>query len=283
MTNSGKMTGYCAEQVRKQDHDRFQTVLFAPADKRDDLFAIYAFNQELAKIRETVSEPMLGEIRLQWWREAIDEIYGGTPRKHEVVEALAQAVGMRDLPRELFDRMIDARTQDIYDESPRTMEELSTYLENTSGNLARLAAVVLGGKDEILAEAAGKSGLAWGMIGIIRAVPYHLSLRKTFLPTELLARHGLSGNSLAAPENREALSRLTAEVCGQAERLLGELRTSRKVIPSGVHSLFLLNSLSRSYLKSLRKAGYSPFSLQEKSDAFARQCRLMVDALFKRV
>src|SRR5476649_2521907 len=89
---------YCAEQVRRYDHDRFLTALFAPADRRDDLLALYAFNLEIAKIRETVTEPMLGRIRLQWWREAIEGFAAGTVRKHAVAEPLAEAVRRRDLP-----------------------------------------------------------------------------------------------------------------------------------------------------------------------------------------
>ena len=283
MTEDQNRDDYCAEQVRKQDHDRFLTVLFAPNALRADLFALYAFNQELAKIRETVSEPMLGEIRLQWWREAIDEIYTAEPRKHEVVEALARTVQRHGLPQETFLEIIDARTRDIYDENPQSLDELKEYLTKTSGNLARLAAQVLGNTDPAVLEKATQSGLAWGLIGIVRAVPYHLSLRKLFLPAELMEGEGLSRDLLAAPEKRGALAQITGAVCVEADNLLSELRKERGAIPGEVHSLFLLNSLSRSYLKSLKKAGYSPFSLQEKSDAFARQCRLMFDALVKRI
>src|SRR5271156_3271915 len=71
--------------VRRHDRDRFQTALFAPAARREALFALYAFNYEIARVRESVREPMLGQIRLQWWREAIDAAYAGAAsRRHEV-------------------------------------------------------------------------------------------------------------------------------------------------------------------------------------------------------
>ena len=60
------------ELVRRHDRDRYQTALFAPADRREALFALYAFNYEIARVRESVTQPMLGQIRLQWWREVID-------------------------------------------------------------------------------------------------------------------------------------------------------------------------------------------------------------------
>src|SRR5690606_9418572 len=78
--------------VRRHDYDRFLTALFAPEDKRESLFALYAFYYEIAKIREITSEPVTGYIRLQWWRETLEGIYHGTPRQHEVALALDRAV-----------------------------------------------------------------------------------------------------------------------------------------------------------------------------------------------
>src|SRR5436853_2164580 len=97
-----------AALVRRHDRDRFQTVLFAPAARREALFALYAFNYEIARVRESVTAPMLGQIRLQWWREAIDAAYASAaPRAHEVAAPLTAAIREYGLPREPFDRMID--------------------------------------------------------------------------------------------------------------------------------------------------------------------------------
>ena len=109
----------CAAQVRSYDHDRFLCALFAPADRREDLFALYAFNLEIAKTREVVSEPMLGQIRLQWWRDAIEGIYAGAPpRRHEVLDGLAGAIARHGLSRAAFDALIDGRETDLSDEPP---------------------------------------------------------------------------------------------------------------------------------------------------------------------
>ena len=109
---------YCAAEIRRYDRDRFLTALFAPPAIRENLFALYAFNHEIAKTRESVSEPMVGRIRLQWWREALDGIEANEPRKHEVVEALyhAQQSGLKiDSLRPL----IDAREFDLDETAPR--------------------------------------------------------------------------------------------------------------------------------------------------------------------
>src|SRR4051794_36796449 len=79
--------------VRRHDRDRFQTALLAPADRREGLFALYAFNYEVARVRETVTQPMLGQIRLQWWREVVEAAYvGASARRHEVVQPLVATI-----------------------------------------------------------------------------------------------------------------------------------------------------------------------------------------------
>ena len=82
---------YCLDEVRRLDHDRYLTALLLPAAARSDVLALYAFSLEVARTREIVSEPILGQIRLQWWRETLEGIYAETPREHPVVEALATA------------------------------------------------------------------------------------------------------------------------------------------------------------------------------------------------
>src|SRR5688572_5320065 len=143
----GEALSYCAREVRRVDYDRFLTALFAPPDARERLFALYAFNHEIAKVRETVSEPMLGQIRLQWWREALDGIYRGTPRKHAVVEALSAVVAERHPPRAGFEALIDAREFDLAGRAPATLAELEAYCEGTASQLLRLGAELLGVAD----------------------------------------------------------------------------------------------------------------------------------------
>ena len=108
-----EIASYCAQLLRRQDADRYLTALFAPADRREDLFALYAFNLEVARAREVVSEPFMGLIRLQWWRDAIAEIYQGRARAHEVVRPLAAAIAEHSLDRTLFERLIESRERDL--------------------------------------------------------------------------------------------------------------------------------------------------------------------------
>jgi phytoene synthase len=103
----------CEETVRRVDPDRYIAALFAPVERRPLLFALYAFNHELARIGETVKEPRLGDVRLEWWREAAEEARDGHPRAHDVVRALAEVFARSGPPLELFEAMIAARRLDV--------------------------------------------------------------------------------------------------------------------------------------------------------------------------
>ena len=122
--------------TRRHDRDRFQTALFAPAARREALFALYAFNYQIARVREAVTQPMLGRIRLQWWRENIAAAYENTPvRRNDIVEALTVAIRERALTRVHFDRLIDAREADFDEDPPASLAALEAYAEGTSSQL----------------------------------------------------------------------------------------------------------------------------------------------------
>ena len=165
---AGGDAAYCLDQVRRFDRDRYLAALFAPAEPRADLFALYAFNLELAKIREVVREPMMGLIRLQWWRDCIGEIYGGKGRRHQVAQPLAQAVARHRLPRHLFERLIDAREADLDGAPPADLAALRAYGAATGGTLLELAARIAATGHEAAPEvlqAARDLGTAWALIG----------------------------------------------------------------------------------------------------------------------
>ncbi len=277
MTDNLESNRHCRDVIQAFDHDRYLTVLYAKQEKRDALFALYAFNYEISRIRESVSEPMLGEIRLQWWRESVEDMYQGTLRNHEVIPALAKAITQNELPKKRLIDMIDGRAQDLYDESPADMTALEDYLVKTVGNLISLAVHILGQRD--IDDLARRLGLAWGLIGLIRAVPYHLSLKKNFMPMDLMAK----GARLLSPDYPEATKTVIRKLCQQAEQHLDHIRNNKKHIAPDSRSAFLLAALARSYVKTIKKADYNPFRLEEKADAFFRQGRLLMAALFNRI
>lgn len=171
----------CEETVRRADPDRYIAALFAPAERRPLLFALYAFNHELARIGETVKQPMLADIRLEWWREAVEGARDGRPRDHDVVRALAEVFARVGPPLAPFDAMLTARRFDAGDERFADVAALEAYCDATSGALMRLAAHLL--VDRLPDDAHFRhGGIAYALVGLLRARPVHAARGKSFFP-----------------------------------------------------------------------------------------------------
>jgi len=157
--------------LKAADPDRCRAAVFAPKQARDHLYLLYAFHHELAKVPEIVSEPMLGDIRYQWWRDVLDEIYaGGIVRKHEVTTPLANLFREIDMPRFWADQLIDGRVRDLDSQPFTDLSAAKDYCRQTSGMLMQMAVFILG---EEPGEAVLKAGEAWGLTGLARAWGYY--------------------------------------------------------------------------------------------------------------
>lgn len=217
------MTGnleYCENQVRHDDKDRYLTALFAPADRRAGIFALYAFNLEIAKIRDLVSEPQLGLIRLEWWREALAGIYRGAPPQHPVAAELSESILRHNLPRETFDLMIEARSADLIDDTFQTLEGLVEYAAGSGSALVSLALQVLGvGQNQSAAHKAGHHvGIAWALTSLRRTRVLPVSNDRIL---ETVRLHLDAARALRNKVPKEALPALLPAVL--AGRRLGRL------------------------------------------------------------
>ena len=176
-----------AQSVRAADPDRNFATLFAPPALRPFLFALYAFNAEVARVAESVREPMLGAIRLEWWRETAEGAFKGTPRNHDVARGLAALFAERGTALAPFEALIAARAFDSSADHLPDFAGFEAYVDSTSGALMRLAAQVLGAEAHKVADVTREAGLAYGMAGLIRALPFHNNRHKLYLPLDLLA------------------------------------------------------------------------------------------------
>ena len=251
---------YCIEQVRRHDRDRYLTCLFAPADRREALFALYAFNLEVAKTAEIVSEPTIGRIRLQWWREAIDNIYAGTPAEHQVVAPLHAAIVGHGLPREPFERLIDAREADLDGEPPATLDALESYADATSSGLLHLALDILGDHGERARDAARHVGIAYALAGLLRAIPFHARQKRLYLPGEVIRDAGIEIGDLFELRPSAALSAAVERVAMRAQNHLARARALRAEVPRTALPALLPAVLAQMHLKVLRNSGCDPFA-----------------------
>lgn len=273
----------CAAELRRHDPDRFLTALFAPSDRREALFALYAFNLEVARSREMVREPMLGRMRLQWWRETIEELHAGTPRRHYVVDALAASFARHAASRAEFDRLIDARELDMEGEAPATVLALVDYVEGTSASLMRLALELLAGAalDATLARQGTHAGIAWGLVGLLRAIPFHARARRLYLPADLVAETGLGVDDLFELRRSPALSETVRRIADIARLELAAARALPRP-PRALLPALLPGTLADLYLKRLAAAGHDPFDARVQAKPPLRVARLIAAQALRR-
>ena len=270
---------YCEGEVRAHDRDRYLVTQFAPVPRRAALYALYAFNLEVAKTAELVSEELLGQIRLEWWREAIEECYDGAPRRHEVVEALAGAIREHDLTRGHFKRLIDARAFDLDPEPHATLAALEAYAEATSSTLIWLAMEVLGGAGDEAREAGRHIGVAFALTGLIRAMPFHLRAGRNYLPAELSQRHGIHRADLVALKPSPGLTAAIREIADAARSHLASARAAHAELDRDELPSLLLATIADEYLERLRHAGHDPFEPGLAAPSALRPLRLWFRAM----
>ena len=239
----------CAALVERGDPDRFLATMAAPPAARARLFPLYAFNLEVARAPWAAQEPLVAEMRLQWWREVVENTAAGAARAHEVAEPLHGLIREAGLPLPILDRMVAARRWDCWREPFADRAALVDYLEDTAAGPMWLAALVLGAPAG--AEAAVRAyGRAAGMAGFLAAAP-ELQAR---------GRYPLPGGT-----DVPALARLGLD-------WLAAARAGRHTVPKGVVPALLAGWQAPGLLR--RMAAGKPAQLSE----FARRGGLLWQA-----
>jgi 15-cis-phytoene synthase len=249
---------HCEGLVRAADKDRFLTTLFAPAEHRPALVALYAFNLEIARVREVVHEPVAGEIRLQWWNDVLDGGGRGEVSAHPVAAALLASMARYQLPAEPLKRLIEARRFDLYSEPMRTLADLEAYADGASAGLIALAARVLAGGTEIGALS-HHAGLAYAFAGLLTAFPTHAMRGQLFVPLEILARHGAVQEHVAGRQATPQLHAALAELRLHARRHLRAAQQLLAAAPPAVMPALLPVAPAGPMLARMERRGYDPF------------------------
>ncbi|MFY9898346.1 MAG: phytoene/squalene synthase family protein [Xanthobacteraceae bacterium] len=227
---------YCAELVRDADHDRFIATLFAPERNRDALYALYAFNVEVAHVRDRAREAAPGEIRLQWWREVLQGERHGEAMASPVAASLLNAIERHRLPVNAMLALLDARRFDLYDEPMRTIAELEDYALRTESALIAMAAKILGA-DAV--AAARPAGIARVLTQLLAALPGHAARRQLYLPVELLDRHGADAADVFACRSSPALNQAAADLRRLARDHLAVAASNLRALPRQALPAFL--------------------------------------------
>ena len=226
---------HCQALVRAADKDRFIATLFAPAERRPHLFALYAFNLEIARIGEIAHEPLAGEVRLQWWHDCLS---GGDVAGHPVASALLASVERRNLALEPLLDLIDARRFDVYAEPMATLAEFESYVRRTSSALFGMAARLI---DETFAadEAADAAGLAYGISGLVSVAAAHAARGRVYVPADVLGRHGAEPGDVLAGRSSSSVTAALDDLIVGAQRQYETFFALAQRVPTPVRAAFL--------------------------------------------
>ena len=195
------------QELRGQDFDRYATCLFAPPEQRADLAALFLFNATLAQIRDQVTEPLLGNIRLQWWRDELARLNKGNKAPEQPVLEIIGSWRQRGLDLTPLLTMIDARATDLDNPPFPTLSDYIAYRRNTSRPLGVMAAKLIG--QERHAELYADSMELYATIGLLRAVPHWVKRRQQPLPPEWLRHYIIDETNLMELRSSPGLTALT--------------------------------------------------------------------------
>lgn len=261
------------DAVRAADHDRYLTALYAPADKRDALFSLYAFNAEIAGIRDRIHEPLPGEVRLQWWRDVV-AAGGEAGAGHPVADSLNTSIAAFNLPKPAFDSMLDARIFDLYDDPMPSRTDLEGYCGETAAALIQLAAMVLDPLEAPrFAELAGRAGCAQAITGLLLLLPLHRKRGQCFVPVDILAAAGSSPEEFVAGDGGPGAKRAVAAMIALARDHLSAFEQGAPTLPVSLRPAFLPLALSRAYLTKMENS--SPLDGVARLSALRRHWLLL--------
>ncbi len=223
-----------ADIVRQHNRTHYIAALFAPDDLRGHVMALYAFDVEIRRIPFLVSEPQIGEIRLQWWLDTIDAIYANSRVDHPVAVELAAAIKQGRLPKEPLLKLVEAHVRDLYADPMPTLNDLEGYLGETQSAVIQMTAQILsGGKAEGLANAAGLAGVAQGIADLGVQLPKLPHNGVQLMPV------GYDFDALLA----------------HAEKRWVEAAPFLKTIPQALRAAFLPTSTTAARLRKLKTKG----------------------------
>jgi 15-cis-phytoene synthase len=248
---------HCENLVREADKDRFLASLFAPAGERRDLFALYAFDVEVAGVQGRVREPLAGELRLQYWHDVVAG--AGEPGGNPLALALLEMSKRRVLPRERLLELLEARRFDLYDETFSTRADLENYAVKTSSHVIELAMRILGAPGTAELGLARPAGIAYAIAGLARSFALYASRGKIFVPEEILAAHGASRADILAGRSGPALLAALADFRRQAHGHLDRIRDAARGLPDRLVPALLPVTLVRRYLDRMDRGDYEPF------------------------
>ena len=257
---SDDSAGYAAQYLKASDPDRYFASLLLGGKARDAVQALYAFNADVASVRDRAREPAPGEIRLQWWADALTGEGHGAVQQNPLADALLNAIEKFSLPAGPLQRLIAARRFDLYDDPMPDLSSFEGYAGETTSVLYQLAAMILNGGAEIeTGDAAGHLGVAQALIGHLRAFGFNAALGRIFLPWSILAANGVREGEVFSGTSSEGLLAALAQLADIARDHLTKAEAAIGGLSGRLRPAFAPIALQRPYLRLVEAAAETPF------------------------
>jgi len=255
------------QSLKELSLPHYLACLYLPTDIRDDIATLYTFEVEINRVPHLVSEPLPGEIRLQWWRDLIKsgDNVGSGPLATKLMELIAR----HNLPREVFHTYLEAKIFDLYQDPMPDIPDLEGYLGETHSALFQFSCLTGGAeRSTTLADACGHGGVAIGLAQILSNQAYHRHTQRVFIPVEILEKHDLTREAWLAQDVGEKHLAVLAEIQALALSHLEKARVAISDLPKKLRGHFLLLSLVKPMTKKVGAGAFekpiplSPLSVQ---------------------
>jgi len=256
---------FCADLVRTHDFARYASTLFVPPDLRRSLLALYAFNAEISRVREHVTQPLAGEVRMQWWTDMLADAGHGGVEGNPVAAELRLAIRNFGLPVEPLTRLIEEHQFDLYNDPMPSMAALEGYIDDTAAALFLLAARIAVPPSSEIEHLARHAGLAHGLAQVIANLPLDAARRQLFVPLQVLRQHGSAIEEVFAGKQTPKVRAALDQLIGEAQRHLQTALALLADVPPQVRPIFLPLAGVRRDLVRMSRADTDPFLPKARS------------------
>jgi phytoene synthase len=253
---------FCADLVRTHDFPRYASTLFLPGVHRRPILAIYAFNVEISRIRDQVSQPLPGQMRLQWWTDLLAGHDHGGVEGNPVASELLWTIRTWRLPVERLAQLIIEHEFDLYNDPMPSLSALEGYANDTASTLFACCARILLRPSEAIDHVARHAGLAYGMVEVINKLPQDAARRQLFLPQQFLQQHGSSVEEVFAGKQTPQARAAVDQLVGEANKHLKAALSLLPDVPQDVHPAFLPLALVRRDIRRMERRDNDPFALR---------------------
>ncbi|CAL4060580.1 unnamed protein product, partial [Meganyctiphanes norvegica] len=261
-------TEYCLDSIRKYDYENFLATLLLPKGCRQSAIAVRAFNIEVAQIQDLTSEPLMAKMRIQFWRDTLDQIFAGKPPKQPIASELCRAIEKHKLSKRWLRNIINSREQQVDIKQYTNMAAVEEYSEKSNASLYYLLLQCLGIENIHSDHAASHIGKAEGIVKLLRGIPHHGVRRKVYIPRDLMLVHNVSQEDIFRGKREQKVKDLIYEIASLAHHHLEHARGFISDVPKESRVALLPGICTGAYLKALQMADFDIFDpkLQQRNN-----------------